>query len=294
MRNATLMAVAPNANIGLVAGTTPGIDPRFAQVFSRNKISGKYLDINHNLVTELKNMNLWDMVKTKIIELQGDISSIEEIPPHIREIYKTSFSVSPYAFVEVAARAQKWVDQALSRNMYLDDRDIDKTMDIYFTAWRKGFKSTYYLHMKPRHTAEQSTVAVNKSAKLGKTGFASVFKSAEPVTSNPEPVNIVENIITEVIREETIEKEQEQIVDEMSVSTKGFGALLQTQVEPVAFTKTAMPELKSTQIFSKVQTQLPSSHLEGQHFQEKIIDGKTYKIHMPSDPQEKFLCDGCQ
>ena len=45
MRNATLMAVAPNANIGLVAGTTPGIDPRFAQMFSRNKISGKYLDI---------------------------------------------------------------------------------------------------------------------------------------------------------------------------------------------------------------------------------------------------------
>src|SRR3989338_5845218 len=58
MRNATLMAVAPNANIGLVAGTTPGIDPRFAQVFSRNKISGKYLDINHNLVIELKNLNL--------------------------------------------------------------------------------------------------------------------------------------------------------------------------------------------------------------------------------------------
>src|SRR3989344_759697 len=56
MRNATVMAVAPNANIGLVAGTTPGIDPRFAQVFSRNKISGKYLDINHNLVTELKHI----------------------------------------------------------------------------------------------------------------------------------------------------------------------------------------------------------------------------------------------
>ncbi|KKP41652.1 MAG: Ribonucleoside-diphosphate reductase [Parcubacteria group bacterium GW2011_GWA2_33_14] len=90
MRNATLMAVAPNANIGLVAGTTPGIDPRFAQVFSRNKISGKYLDINHNLVIELKNLGLWDMVKGKIIELQGDISSIDQIPLHIREIYKTS------------------------------------------------------------------------------------------------------------------------------------------------------------------------------------------------------------
>ncbi len=281
MRNATLMAVAPNANIGLVAGTTPGIDPRFAQVFSRNKISGKYLDINHNLVTELKNMNLWDMVKDKIIELQGDISSIEQIPPHIREIYKTSFSVSPYAFVEVAARAQKWVDQALSRNMYLEDRDIEKTMDIYFTAWKKGLKSTYYLHMKPRHTAEQSTVAVNKSAKLGKTGFASVFKKVEEVSVVETVVEKVE-MVTEVVKEEVIEKEQEQIVD----------------AKPVVIPT----ETVSHQIFSKVQTQLPTpvssiqhpASATHEHFQTKIIDGKVYKIHMPSDPQENFTCDGCQ
>src|SRR6185437_3311279 len=81
MRNATLMAVAANANIGLVAGTTPGIDPRFAQVFSRNKISGKYLDLNHNLVNDLKNMGLWEKVKDLIIEQQGDLTHISGIPP---------------------------------------------------------------------------------------------------------------------------------------------------------------------------------------------------------------------
>ncbi|HEY4503159.1 MAG TPA: ribonucleoside-diphosphate reductase subunit alpha, partial [Candidatus Paceibacterota bacterium] len=32
IRNATLLAIAPNANIGLVAGTSPGIDPRFTQM----------------------------------------------------------------------------------------------------------------------------------------------------------------------------------------------------------------------------------------------------------------------
>ncbi len=74
MRNATLMAVAPNANIGLLVGTTPGFDPRFAQVFSRNKISGKYMDINHNLVKDLKNMGLWNTVKDSIVEHMGDIS----------------------------------------------------------------------------------------------------------------------------------------------------------------------------------------------------------------------------
>ncbi len=286
IRNATLMAVAPNANIGLIVGTTPGIDPRFAQVFSRNKISGKYLDINHNLVAELKNINLWDMVKNKIIELQGDISSIEQIPPHIREIYKTCFSVSPYAFIEVAARAQKWVDQALSRNMYLEDRDIEKTMDIYFTAWRKGLKSTYYLHMKPRHTAEQSTVAVNKSAKMGKIGFASVFKKAEDIM-------VIENVVVK-IEEQIIEKviEQSEIIDQKPLEI--------------------IVDQASKQIFSKVQTQLPSEvqklkveslkdektevteKPQESNYQEKMINGKVYKIHMPSDPQEKFLCDGCQ
>lgn len=171
MRNATLMAVAPNANIGLVANTTPGIDARFAQIFSRNKISGKYLDLNFNLVNELKKRGLWEKVRQQIIGSQGDISGIAEIPDDLKAIYKTAFTTDPYAYVEVAARAQKWVDQALSRNMYLDTRDNEEIMKIYATAWEKGVKSTYYLHMKPRHTAEQSTVSVNKAASIGKVGF---------------------------------------------------------------------------------------------------------------------------
>ena len=179
VRNATLMAIAPNANIGLVAGTTPGIDPRFAQIFSRNKISGKYVDITHKLVIDLKSLGIWDKVKGMIIESQGDISAIEEIPENIRKIYKTSFTTSPHAFIEVAARAQKWIDQALSRNMYLETRDVEETMDIYTSAWEKGVKTTYYLHMKPRHTIEQSTVRVNKAEKLGKKGFAAVASKFE-------------------------------------------------------------------------------------------------------------------
>ncbi len=174
MRNATLMAIAPNANIGLVAGTTPGIDPRFAQVFSRNKISGKYMDINHNMVKDLKNMGIWEKVRGQIIESQGDIANIDGIPEHIKNVYKTSFTTSPHAFIEVAARAQKWIDQAISRNMYLETRDVEETMKIYTVAWEKGLKTTYYLHMKPRHTAEQSTIRVNKAEKMGKIGFGAV------------------------------------------------------------------------------------------------------------------------
>ncbi|MBI3306140.1 ribonucleoside-diphosphate reductase subunit alpha [Candidatus Nomurabacteria bacterium] len=172
MRNATLLAIAPNANIGLVAGTSPGIDPRFTQMFSRNKISGKYLEVNPNLMEALQKENLWEKTREQILENHGDIEAIAEIPDSLKRIYKTSFSVSPYAYIEVAARAQKWVDMGISRNMYLDIRDINEIMNIYTTAWDKGLKTTYYLHMKPRHTAEQSTTTVNKAEALGKRGFA--------------------------------------------------------------------------------------------------------------------------
>ncbi|HVZ67785.1 MAG TPA: ribonucleoside-diphosphate reductase subunit alpha [Patescibacteria group bacterium] len=177
MRNATLMAIAPTANIGLIGATTPGLDPQFSQMFSRATSSGKFLEVNVNLVNDLKARKLWDSLKDEILRQQGDISKIDEIPEELKRVYRTSFQISPYAFIEVAARAQKWIDQAQSRNMYLETRDIDEMMKIYMTAWEKGLKTTYYLHMKPRHTAEQSTVKVNKSETIAsgkRFGFGQV------------------------------------------------------------------------------------------------------------------------
>ncbi|MFI5212431.1 MAG: ribonucleoside-diphosphate reductase subunit alpha [Candidatus Saccharimonadales bacterium] len=182
MRNATLMAIAPTANIAHIAGTTPGIDPQFAQIFSRSTLNGKFLEVNTNMVKDLKALGLWEQVKDDVLREQGDLTHIPLIPQSLKDVYKTSFQLSPYAFIEVAARAQKWVDQAISRNMYLETRNIDDMVDIYSTAWKKGLKTTYYLHVKPRHQAEQSTVKVNKAETVGggprKTGFG--FAKARP------------------------------------------------------------------------------------------------------------------
>ncbi len=270
MRHATLMAVAPNATIGLVAGTVPGMDPRFAQVFSRNTLSGKYLDINDNLVKDLKNLGLWETVGPKIIEKQGDISGIEEIPDYLKAIYKTSFTTSPYAFIEVAARAQKWVDQAISRNMYLETRDIDETMQIYSAAWDKGIKSTYYLHMKPRHTAEQSTVKVNKSEMTGKRGFGAIGERAG------DPAGQM------VLRAADHRKE-----DHPAPTPAPVAAPMLTQVSapvaavaPVAEIKVATEQLQPTQVVQAVAA--------AQQPKPKVT------IHGPEDPQDALLCESCQ
>jgi ribonucleoside-diphosphate reductase alpha chain len=187
VRNATLMAVAPTASIGLVAGTTPGFDPQFSQIFSRATSNGKFLEVNRNLVAALQERGLWEQVREQVLRSQGDIQGIAAIPDEIKRVYKTSFQLSPIAFLEVAARAQKWIDQAISRNMYLETRDLTDMVEIYSEAWKRGVKTTYYLHMKPRHQAEQSTVRVNKSEEIG--GARKGFGAASAGQASPAPAS---------------------------------------------------------------------------------------------------------
>nr|MBP7805060.1 ribonucleoside-diphosphate reductase subunit alpha [Candidatus Paceibacterota bacterium] len=262
MRNATVMAIAPNANIGLVAGTSPGIDPRFAQMFSRNKISGKYLEVNPNLVHDLKSANLWDKYQEEILTNHGDIQQIDGIPENIKRIYKTSFGTSPYAFVEVAARAQKWVDQAISRNMYLSARDIDNVMDIYSAAWEKGLKTTYYLHMQPKHTAEQSTVNVNKATAIGKKGFGALFGGAAPRA-------VKEEVETPIIAE--VEKPLPEVV---SMPTVEKVKVMEKKIEEEAAIAAEKPAQEPL-----VSAPRPFANLN---------------IILPEDPADSMTCEGCQ
>lgn len=279
IRNATLMAVAPNANIGLLAGTVPGIDVRFAQAFSRNKFSGKYLDLNHNLVKDLEKLGIWEKVRTKIIENRGDIEFIEEIPDSIKKIYKTSFSVSPYAVIEVAARAQKWVDQALSRNMYLETRDINQLMHIYSAAWKKGLKSTYYLHMKPQHNAEQSTTSVNKQAETGKRGFAAMRMAAAPAT-----VSVANAVAPEVLS--ASENVAERVAQAVAQGSNGNVATIQASAHANPENSTITVDVEATmKAPTSTQNSTPQSNSKP-----KIINPDDFGI----DPGEAFVCEGCQ
>lgn len=311
IRNATLMAVAPNANIGLVAGTTPGMDPRFAQIFSRNKFSGKYVDINHNLVKDLKNLGIWDGVRDQVLANRGDISEIEEIPQHIRDVYKTSFGTSPYAFIEVAARANKWIDQAISRNMYLETRDIDETMKIYSTAWGKGVKTTYYLHMKPRHSAEQSTIKVNKAEKIGRIGFGALMSTAQPEEKAEEPKS-APSPFAAVVSEKKEEPVSAVVIEEDTttvVAGEGFGAVVETHniqvaekkvveklADPVAVASVPFKGFGGIQTSKAPQpaetTQTVTAQLE--KTPEQVISKSNAAQVCPIDPAERAQCDSCQ
>ena len=261
MRNATLMAIAPTASIGLVAGTTPGLDPQFSQLFSRATSAGKFLEVNRNLVRDLVERGLWDDVKDELLRAQGDLSKISGVPRDLKEIYRTSFQLSPYAYLNVAARAQKWIDQAISRNIYLASRDVGEMVDLYSTAWRMGVKTTYYLHMMPRHTAEQSTVKINKAEQLR--------------TSNAET--------------------------ERSGGRRGFGGFARPTAEESdnpQYSRRVEPEAPTSAatITAEDRTELPvieadaSRVTEHEGYDSEEVDG----AYCPIDPQERLQCESCQ
>ena len=50
----------------------------------------------HNLVNDLKRLGIWENVRGKIIESQGDIADLEEIPQELRDV----FDLMPTATVD--------------------------------------------------------------------------------------------------------------------------------------------------------------------------------------------------
>ncbi|GBD20410.1 Vitamin B12-dependent ribonucleoside-diphosphate reductase [bacterium HR28] len=163
MRNGAVMAVAPTATIALIAGTTPSLDPYYANVFSRQTLSGKFLEVNPVLVEELRRRGLWEQLLPDLVAARGDLRAVPGCPVDLAERFPTAYQIPPAAYIEVAARVQKWVDMGVSRNLYHAADRPGQLSAAYLLAWRKGLKSTYYCFVRPRMEVEQATVAINKT-----------------------------------------------------------------------------------------------------------------------------------
>lgn len=145
-RNILLLAIAPTATISNIAGTSSGIEPFFSNVYARETLSGKFTIIVKHLIDKLKAKNMWnDEIKGKIMSNQGSVQHIEELEGVInRKLFKTVYESTPFSQIDMAAVRQKYVDQAISRNMYMEESDRANLFDIYMYAWQQGLKSTYY------------------------------------------------------------------------------------------------------------------------------------------------------
>ena len=206
MRNSNTMAIAPTATIANICGCLPSIEPIYKNLYVKSNFSGEFTVINEYLVIELKNLGLWnDETMEKLKYYDGSIQRIMSIPAEVRERYKEVFEIDAHWIVTHAAHRGKWIDQSQSVNIFTSSESGKFIADIYFTAWRMGLKTTYYLRTLGASRIEHSTLDINK--KYDDTSS----KSSEPVRqAHGEPILsetvTVAQIVTPQMEEVIVEK----------------------------------------------------------------------------------------
>ena len=62
-----------------------------------------------------------------------------------------------FKLIECNAVRQKWIDQAISFNLYNKETSLKYLNDIYMACWDAGLKTTYYLRNRAASKVEKST-----------------------------------------------------------------------------------------------------------------------------------------
>jgi ribonucleoside-diphosphate reductase alpha chain len=163
MRNSNTMAIAPTATIANIADVTPAIEPTYKHLFVKSNLSGEFTVINPHLVQSLKDLNIWDEEMIDDLKyFDGNLSEIQRIPQEIKLIYLTAFEIEPEWLIEAASRRQKWVDMGQSLNLFLNEPSGKKMHNMYFLAWKRGLKTTYYCRTLGATQIEKSSTDINK------------------------------------------------------------------------------------------------------------------------------------
>jgi len=136
LRNATINTVAPTGTISMVAGCSSGIEPLFALSYVRNVLSGTRLFETHPLFEqELRQRGLYSKELMAKVGKMASIQSLEEIPTDLRNIFITSFDVTPEQHLKIQAAFQKYTDNSVSKTVNLpSDATIEDVRNIYFLA----------------------------------------------------------------------------------------------------------------------------------------------------------------
>lgn len=167
MRNSNVMAIAPTATIGYINGVEQSVEPNFSVLFVYENKSGNFYITNPHFVNDMKERGLWSTEISSLIKnSDGDLSSLDEIiPEDLKVKYKTAFDRDMFKLIECNASRQKWIDQAVSFNLYNNSTSLKYLNDIYISCWNAGLKTTYYLRNRAASKVEKSTEGASKSDK---------------------------------------------------------------------------------------------------------------------------------
>ena len=166
MRNAHLIAIAPNASSGVILSTSPSIEPLKACAYTHRTRAGSFLVKNAYLTRLLKekghdNESTWSSIITK----KGSVQHLPFLNEGEKAIYKTAQELDQNWVVTHAADRQEFICQGQSVNLFFPSGTPKRYVNkVHFNAWRKGLKGLYYLRTEASSRAETVSDKVERVA----------------------------------------------------------------------------------------------------------------------------------
>lgn len=138
-KNSLLICHMPTATSSILFDNTPSFElPKYV-LYRQVTRNGEFLRWCRPLVLELKKLGLWnDEMYQKLLDSKFGIQDIEEIPEHVRKVFKTDFDLSKDIFLKLARDRAVYVDQGISLNVNFYDvpgrKHINEQLDDYLIA----------------------------------------------------------------------------------------------------------------------------------------------------------------
>ena len=175
MRNAHLLAIAPNASSSIICGgTSPSIEPFRANTYTHKTLSGSYQVKNKYLDKVLRSKGLkgeeLEKVWKDISANNGSVQHLEILDEKEKELFKTANEINQIWIIEHAYKRQEFVCQSQSVNLFFtlpkatEEQDIhDDYMqyvnDVHWYGMNR-LKSLYYFRSDAARAAENVNIKV--------------------------------------------------------------------------------------------------------------------------------------
>jgi len=91
------------------------------------------------------------------------------------------------SLIDMAADRGAFIDQSQSLNLFIENPNIGQLSSMYFHAWKKGLKTTYYLRSRPATRIAKTTVDASAAALAAARGTTTIAAEAVACSlENPE------------------------------------------------------------------------------------------------------------
>jgi ribonucleoside-diphosphate reductase alpha chain len=143
IRNASRTAIAPTGTIGILAGTSAGIEPLFALAYRRSHVLEEQVleEVNPLLGIHLRRRGLDERRVVSQVVARGSLDGVPGVPGDIQNLFVTALQVPWEQHLEIQAAFQRHVDNAVSKTVNLPhDSSPDTVAAVYRRAWELGLK----------------------------------------------------------------------------------------------------------------------------------------------------------